>query len=147
MRYSIKSSKDLRNESVKVRLALAILIIGLAASAVSVQGGKAEPMRISFAAGKTSATLTGTLSNNQQMEYVFSAKKGQSIMSKVSSSPKGRLFDFDLESDGFDLETEYDTYSDYKFTAPRSGDYLVFVRKRPTERVHRAKFYLKLAIK
>lgn len=147
MRYSIKSSKNLRIESVKVRLALAILIIGLAAAAVGAQGGKAEPLRISFAAGKTSGSLTGTLSNNQQMEYVFSANKGQSITLKVTSSPKGRLFEFEIAGDGFDLETEYDTYSDYKFTAPRDGDYLVFIRKRPTAKVNRAKFYLKLAIK
>jgi hypothetical protein len=59
MRYSIKSSKSLRIESVKIRLALAIQIIGFAVAAVAAQGGKAEPMLISFAAGKTSATLRG----------------------------------------------------------------------------------------
>jgi hypothetical protein len=132
---------------VKTRLALAIQIIGLAAATVTAQGGKAEPLRISFAGGKTSATLTGTLSNNQQMDYVFSANKGQLVVLAVTSSPKGRLFDFELAGAGFDLETEYDTYSDYKFTAPRDGDYLVFVRKRPTAKVHKAKFYLRLAIK
>ena len=42
-------------------------------------GGKAEPKRIHFAEGKISATLTGTLSNSQEMEYVFSAAKGSKV--------------------------------------------------------------------
>jgi len=66
---------------------------------------------------------------------------------KVTSVPKGSLFDFDLAGDGFDLETQHDTYSDYTFTAPQTGDFLVYVRKRPTASVTKAKFYLTLAIK
>lgn len=118
-----------------------------AVSAFAQNGGKAEPKRIQFAKGKSSVILTETLSNDQQMEYVFGAKAGQKITLKVTSSPKGKFFDFDLMGDGFELETERDYYDDYTFTAPETGDYLVFVRKRPTGKISRAKFFLTLTIK
>jgi len=111
------------------------------------QGGNAEPKRVQFARGKSTAILRGTLSNNDQMEYVFGAKAGQTIALKVTSNPKGGFFDFGVDGDGFDVETDLDTYSDYIFKAPRDGDYLVFVRKRPTTNVPRAKFFLSLSIK
>ncbi|HQU83211.1 MAG TPA: hypothetical protein PKY59_08815 [Pyrinomonadaceae bacterium] len=110
-------------------------------------GGKAEPNRVKFAKGKSSIVLTGTLSNDEQMEYVFGAKAGQKITLKVTSAPKGKFFDFDLAGDGFELETERDYYDDYTFTAPETGDYLVYVRKRPTGNVKTAKFSLSLSIK
>ena len=126
---------------------LCILCLLAAISVCAQGGGKAEPNRINFEKGKTSATLTGTLSDNQQMEYIFGASAGQTISLKVTSRPRGSLFDFDLAGDGFELETEYDTYSNYAFTAPQSGDYIVFVRKRPVAKVPKAKFYLTLGIK
>ena len=123
------------------------LVSVFSASEAFSQGGKAEPKRVSFPSGKSSAFLTGTLSNNVQMEYVFGAKAGQTITLKVTSNPKGRLFEFGVDGDGFDVETDLDTYSDYSFAAPRDGDYIVFVRKRPTTNVPRAKFFLSLSIK
>ena len=111
-------------------------------------GGKAEPNRIKFAKAKSSAIVSGTLSNNQQMEYVFSAKAGQKITLKVTSLPKGNLFSFSVDgADGIELETEYDSYADYTFTASETGDYLVFVKKEPTEKVPKAKFTLVLTAK
>lgn len=122
----------------------AIILLG---SFVSAFAQKAEPNRINFARGKSSATLSGTLSNNEQMEYVFGAKAGQKITLKVTSVPRGNFFDFDLQGDGFDLSTEYDYYTNYSFTAPETGDYFVFVRKRATEKTTTAKFFLTLTIK
>src|ERR1043166_7703340 len=54
------------------------------------RGGKAEPLKILFAAGKTSTTLAGRLSNDQEMEYVFSARKGQRVTVRNAQS---HLFD------------------------------------------------------
>lgn len=119
----------------------------LLCSFVSAFAQKAEPNRIQFARGKSSAILTGTLSNNDQMDYVFGAKAGQKITLKVTSQPKGNFFDFDLQGVDFELEAEYDYYTNYSFTAPETGDYLVFVRKRPTEKTPTAKFFLTLTIK
>jgi len=132
----------------KTKSTILTFILFLFVSAAFAQGGgKAEPKRIGFAKGKTSATVSGTLSNNQEMDYVFGAKAGQKITLKVISNPKGNLFDFIIGGDGFDVETEYDSYAEYAFTAPQTGDYLVSVRKRPTEKVTKAKFFLTLSIK
>jgi len=126
------------------KLALSISVLLLAG--LGVFGQKAEPKRISFERGKTSATVTGTLSNDQEMDFVFGAKAGQTVKLKVTSQPKGNLFDFRIAGDGFEVETDYDSYSEYSFTARATGDYLVFVRKRSTESVRRAKFFLRLEI-
>ncbi len=130
-----------------IKLPILVLLLLSTLYSVAAQGGKAEPNRIRFAAGESSATLSGTLSNNQEMEYVFGARAGQTVTLKVASKPKGNFFDFDLAGDGFDVETEFDYYSDYSFAATQTGDYLVTVRKRPTADVTRAKFYLTLTIK
>ena len=126
------------------RLAVSVSILLFVGSAVF--GQKAEPKRISFERGKASATVTGTLSNDQEMDFVFGANAGQTVKLKVTSQPKGNLFDFRIAGDGFELETDYDSYSEYSFKAPATGDYLVFVRKRPTESVRKAKFFLRLEI-
>ena len=85
------------------KLALSISVLLLAG--LGVFGQKAEPKRISFERGKTSATVTGTLSNDQEMDFVFGAKAGQTVKLKVTSQPKGNLFDFRIAGDGFEVET------------------------------------------
>ncbi len=130
----------------KTKLLIVIATVLISASGAFAQ--KAEPNRIKFAKGKTAATITGTLSNNQEMDYVFGAKAGQKVTLKVSSNPKGNLFSFSVKGDGgIELETQLDSYADYTFTAPETGDYLVFVTKRPTEKVPKAKFLLTLTLK
>lgn len=131
----------------KTKMTILVFALFFFAASAFAQGGKAEPNRIKFAKGKSRAILSGTLSNNEQMEYVFGAKAGQTITLKVVSNPKGNLFNFTIDGDGFDVETEYDSYSEYSFTAPQTGDYLVFVRKRPTDKVPKARFSLSVSIK
>jgi hypothetical protein len=131
----------------KLTIVIGILLVCVA-NAFAQGGGKAEPNQIKFAKGKSSATLSGTLSNNQQLEYVFGAKTGQTVTLKVASAPKGNLFSFSLDgANGIELETEYDSYADYTFTAPATGNYLVVITKKPTERIPKAKFSLILTIK
>ena len=124
-----------------------LLVLAWCAPAVFPQGGKAEPRRIEFTKGRSSATVSGTLSNGQEMDHVFKAAVGQKVLLNVTSRPKGKLFDFRIRGDGFELETNYDSYTEYSFIAPETGDYLVFVRKRPTQTAARAKFFLKLTVK
>ena len=90
-------------------------------------GGKAEPKRIVIPAGKTSITVSGSLSNGQEMEYIFSAKKGQIFTVKNTGH---RLFDFRVFSDEFDFETEFDSSPRSTFDLPETGEYLFFVRKK-----------------
>lgn len=106
----------------KLTIVIGILLL-FAANAFAQGGGKAEPNRVKFAKAKSSATVSGTLSNNEQMEYVFGAKAGQKITLKVTSVPKGNLFSFSVDgASGIELQTEYDSYADYTFTAPETGD-------------------------
>lgn len=124
-----------------------LLLVILIAPNVLSQGGKAEPKRITIAKGRSTATASGTLSNGQEMDHVFWAAAGQTVRLKVTSKPQGSLFDFRIIGDGFEFVTDHDRYSEYEFTARESGDYLVFVRKRPTVNVKRASFSLTLTVK
>ena len=124
---------------------LLCVICLLAATQMLAQGGgKAEPKRIQFAAGKSSATLTGTLSNGQEMEYVFGANNGQTVTIKNSSKS---LFDFRVFSAEFDFETEFESSPALTFEIPATGDDMFFVRKKQVRMPRTARFVLKLSIK
>ena len=130
----------IRSTTLKILLATAFLAISISAQ----NGGKAEPKRIEFAAGRTSAVVAGSLSNGQETEYVFSASKGQVVTVKNS---KTSLFDFRIFSDEFDLETEFESSSTLTITVPETGDYMFFVRKKMVRSPRRAAFSLTLYIK
>src|SRR5687767_15927544 len=51
------------------------------------QGGKAEPNRIEFKRGTTSTTVSGTVRNDEQAEYVVSAQLGQGMVMKLTNVP------------------------------------------------------------
>ena len=131
----------------KIKLFFATLILCLFALTASAQGGKAEPLRLSFAKGKSSLTKTDTLGKDQTFEMVFGAKAGQKVKIKiVSTSPKGKFHYFTLLGDGFDFATQYDTNYSYEFTAPQTGDYLLDVNFNGTSKVTKGKFALTLTI-
>ncbi len=66
----------------KVLPTLLLVLFTFTTMSVFGQGGKAEPNRIKFAAGSSSAAVTGRLSNGVEMEYVFGAMKGQTVTIK-----------------------------------------------------------------
>lgn len=107
-------------------------------------GGKAEPLRIKFAIGRSGTTLTGALSNGQEMEYVFAAKKGQAVT--ITNSKTG-LFDFRVFSDEFNFETEFESSPTLTFEIPETGDYNFFVRKKMIKTPRTAHFSITLFIK
>lgn len=119
-----------------------------ALSAFSQGGGKAEPLRINFEKGKSAKTVIGTLKIDQEYEYVFGATAGQTVSLKlISTSPKGKFHAFRvLGADEIDFVSEFDINYDLKFTAPETGDYLIFVSMRPTEKVKSGKFSMTLGI-
>ena len=108
------------------------------------QGGKAEPKRIEFQAGKTSAILTGRLSNGVEMEYVFAAAKGQKV---IVRNTQNSLFDFRVFNLKFDFETEFESSPDLTFEVPETGDYLLFIRKKMVAKPRNAQYVLTLSIK
>lgn len=119
-----------------------ILLTGLCAFAQS--GGKAEPNRIRLAARKSTVMLTGTLSNSQEMEYVFTAKKGQTVTVKMSNTS---LFDYRVFNPDVNFETEFDSSLTSTFGVPETGEYFLFVRKKMVPRPRTAKFTLVFSIK
>ena len=129
----------------RLKLAAATMIILAAcASFFAQRGGKAEPKRIQIAAGRTSVTLTGTLSNSQEMEYVFAAKKGQAVTVKISNT---NLFDYRIFNPDVDFETEFESSPVSTFELPETGDYFLFVRKKMVRRPRAARFSLVLSLR
>ena len=108
-------------------LFFSVLLFLTASPVLAQHGGKAEPKRIHFAKDKSSITLTGTLSRDEEMDYIFAAVKGQKVTIKNSNH---NLFDFRIFSDEFNVETEFDSSPSYTLDIPETGDYLFFVRKK-----------------
>lgn len=104
---------------------------------------KAEPNRIKFAKGKSSKILNGTLSGDLEQEFVFSAKKGQTIYITNSDSDKFayRLFN----ENGVNKESTELAEPTMELVAPKTGDYMLFVRRTNTKS-KAAKFSITLAI-
>jgi hypothetical protein len=107
-------------------------------------GGKAEPLRIQFAKGKTSTLLTGSLKNDEEMEYVFGASKGQTVTIR---NARTSLFDFKIFSEENFSEGDFDSSRTYTFVIPETGDYNFFVRKKKVKTPRTARFSMRLTIK
>lgn len=130
--------------TIRIYLLIATVVVAFGATENFAQGGKAEPKRIQFAAGKSSAILGGTLSTDQEMEYVFTATQGQIVTIKNS---RASLFDFRVFNDGSLSEGDFDSSSSYTFTVPETGDYMLFVRKKRVKAPRTARFSITLFIK
>lgn len=130
-----------------MRYSLPVLIVVLALSTLASfaqGGGKAEPNRITFAAGSSSKTISGTLSVGQEAEYVFAAAKWQTVTIKNSNRS---LFDFRVFNEEFDFETEFESSSALTFQIPETGDYLFYVRKKAVKTPRTARYTLSLTIR
>lgn len=124
-------------------LIFSILFLSFGALTLFAQGGKAEPNRIRFAAGTSSASLAGSLRNAQEMEYVFGAKKGQIVT--IANATRNQ-FDFRVFNAEHFSEGDFDSSPLYTFEVPETGDYLFTVRKKQTG-TRSARFVMKLKIK
>ena len=130
-----------------MRSILICLITFLAVGAIAAHaqnGGKAEPNRIKFAPHSSTTTLTGRLSVDEEMEYVFGAKKGQKVTIR---NPKASLFDFRVFSEENFPEGDFDSSLTYTFEIPATGDYMLFVRKKRVKTPRTARFSVTLTIK
>ena len=106
-------------------------------------GGKAEPGRVKFQKGKTMTTLTGSLSGDQEQEFVFGARKGQKVYVTNSDSLRFayRVFNDEVSYKSVDLAVPT-----MEFVVPATGDYMLFVR-RANSSPRKARFSITLAIK
>ena len=109
-----------------------LLLFTAALEASAQGGGKAEPNRIEFKRGTTSATISGVVRNTEQAEYVLSAREGQRLIIKLTNTP-AKSSCFDLKGpDGADVGLEYDCNWNYSKVLPATGDYLIVVA-RPSQ--------------
>ncbi|MBP7415084.1 MAG: hypothetical protein WBC19_06990 [Pyrinomonadaceae bacterium] len=126
----------------RVSFLLVITFFALAVSSFAQGGGKAEPGRVKFAKGKSSTVLTGTLSGDQEQEFIFGARQGQTVYITNPDSVKFayKLFNDDVSNDSTDLAEPT-----MEFVVPETGDYMLFVR-RANNTPKSAKFSITLAI-
>ena len=123
-----------------------VFLMYLAAPAVAQHGGKAEPLRIEFKRGATSTTVSGSVRNDEQYEYVLGAKKGQRLTIKINSTPvKSSVFQL-LGEDQDTLGLEHDANFDVSIMLPKDGDYYINV-SRPTSARGSSRFTLAITIK
>lgn len=126
-------------------LPVLLLMSLLGSAAIAQHGGKAEPLRIEFKPGASSATLTNTVRGDEEMEFVFGARQGQRVTITLTSSP-ARSTHFELlREDGVEFKIESDGRT-WSGVAPVTGDYFLNVA-RVSHRSGRANFSLKLTIK
>lgn len=123
--------------------AFSFLVLFTFTTAVIFAEGKAEPTRVRFAKGKSSKVLKGTLSGDQEQEFAFGAKKGQTVFITNTDSDKFAYRVFN--ENGINKESTELAEPTMQFVVPQTGDYLLFVR-RTTTKSKPAKFSITLAI-
>lgn len=141
-------NSDLRR-SVFIRGRFFLVLFVLSAgwlAAMAQRGGKAEPNRIEFKRGASSTTVSGSVRNDEEYEYVLAAKKGQRVAIKITSTPvKSSVFQL-LGEDNDTLGLEHDANFDAAIVLPKDGDYFINV-SRPTSTKGTSRFKLSISIK
>src|SRR5438034_8004885 len=123
-----------------------LFLICAAQPAFAQHGGKAEPLRIEFKRGTSSTTVSGSVRNDEEYEYVLGAKQGQRLTIKITSTPvKSSVFQL-LGENNDTLGLEYDANFNYSGVLPKTGDYFISVR-RPTEAKGTSRFRLTVTVK
>jgi len=117
------------------RWALALVIaLNFAIPQAYAQGGKAEPLRVQFRRGRSSATIAGKLRGDQQAEYVAGGKKDQKLTINLDARPPGSITVNVKTPDGADLELKPDSKQQWSATLPGDGDYLLWVVRSSVKR-------------
>ena len=104
-----------------------VIALNFAIPQAYAQGGKAEPLRVQFQRGRSSATLAGKLRGESQVEYVAEAKKGQKLTINLYASPPGSITVKVMTSDVAELELKPDSKQQWSVTLPDDDDYLLWV--------------------
>ena len=122
-----------------------LIFFALAGTATVLAQGVGKPKRIKFTADRSSTTLTGTLSKDEEMEYEFDARKGQQVTIR---NTRPSLFDFRVVGNGdIAFDTEFDSSATSTFDLPETGNYTFVVRKKRVKTPRTARFSVTLSIK
>ena len=108
---------------ISIALAVIFVLTGMAAA----QGGKAEADRIELPEPPKMKILTSRLQNSREMEYIFAAKKGESI---VIVNPNPSLFDVRIFHPESEFDTEYDSSKRFEVDIETDGDHFLFIRRK-----------------
>jgi len=123
-----------------------LFLIGAAVPVFAQHGGKAEPLRIEFKRGTNSTTVSGSVRNDEEYEYVLAAKKGQRLTIKITSTPvKSSVFQL-VGEDRDTLGLEHDANFNVSLVLPKDGDYFINV-SRPTTSKGSSRFTLAITIR
>ena len=110
-----------RPKSTSITLVLVALLLSPAVIALA-QRGTSIVSRISFARGRTTAVLTGTVHRGMSHDYLLKAHRGQNM--SVHLSARGGAA-FDILTPGGDSLAQY--AKDWSGELPQSGDYRINV--------------------
>ncbi len=117
-----------------------------AAPAFAQNGGKAEPLKIEFKRGATSTIINGVVRGDEEAEYTLTARQGQRLTIKLTSTPvKSSVFQL-LGPENDTLGLEYDSNFDYSGVLPKTGEYFISV-KRPTQAKGTSKYKMTITVK
>ena len=84
------------------------------------------------------------LHSDEEMEYVFAARKGQKVTIKNSDTI---AFDVRVFSDEAGFDNDYNSSATFSLKLPADGDYLLYVRKKHTRIPKRGRFSITFTIK
>jgi hypothetical protein len=105
-------------------ISMSVVVLILTAACMFAQ--KAEAIRIEFRPGSTSTQLKGTLSGNQDMEYVLRAKRGQNLSLLLTCSPVGSVKLRVHDPQNVEIPTKH-LGRHRTITLPEHGDYEITV--------------------
>ena|ERR1043165_6079109 len=115
-------------------------------AAFAQRGGKAEPNRIEFKRGTSTTIISDVLHNDEQAEYVLSARQGQRLIIKLTNVP-AKSACFDLKGpDGVDVGLEYDCNWNYAKVLPATGEYFLTV-SRPSQAKGTSRYKMTVTIR
>ena len=124
-----------------------LFVVALSSNEAFAQGGgKAEPNRIEFKPGTPSRTISGTVRNDEQAQYVLSAQLGQRLIIKLTTVP-AKSSCFDLQGpDGSDVGLETDCNWNYSKVLQATGDFFITIA-RPSQVRGTSRYRLTVTVK
>jgi len=123
-----------------------LVVLACAAPVFAQNGGKAEPNKIEFKRGTNSTTINGVVRGDEEAEYTLTARQGQRLTIKLTSTPvKSACFDI-KGPDGVNPGLEYDCNYEYSKPLPATGEYFLKV-SRPTTGKGTARYKMTITIR
>lgn len=109
-------------------------------------GGKAEPLRVEFRRGASSATVRGAVRDSEEAEYVVAARAGQKLTIRLVSTPPGSTVPRVQDPDMGAVELAEEGAGVWSVILPKAGDYQITV-VRARSRPGRSQYALTLTIR